>query len=159
MVNSVTVSPTSFVMQRLVFFLINTLCLCDLSMLFQSCCTRCHSSVSVTISSERLCSIIQISVHFCQHAQWFRWFGKTSWHPGLCWIPSWELSGFYGPKWNPLSRSQKVRHFTFSGSLRHDFISCCLWVVTLELTEGEPYLMNTGSPKKADRFYEVNFVI
>lgn len=39
------------------------------------------------------------------------------------------------------------------------FISRCLWVVTPELTEGEPYLMNTGSPKKTNRFFEVNYVI
>ena len=45
-------------------------------------------------------------------------------------------------------RSQKVT----SGSLRHDFMSHCLWVVTLELTEGKPYVMNTGSTSKMNSF-------
>lgn len=158
MVNSVTVSPTSFVVYLYSF--LSTLCLSVLSVSFQMACIHCHLfCVGHYLLSASVFKSFKSLPIFCQHAQWFRWFGRTGCHPGLCGIPLWELSEFHGPQRDALSRSQKVRHLTSLGSLRHDFISCCLWVVTLELTEGEPYLMNTGAPKKADKFHEVNFVI
>ncbi len=123
-----------------------------------------RSPVTVTITPERLCSnTMQTSVHSFNMHNGRDNSGGLVGSPGLCRTPlrerERELSGLAGPQPHPLSRSQKVRRLTSSSSLRHDVISRCLWVVTLELTEGEQYLMNTGSLKKMNRFFEVNYVI
>lgn len=48
----------------------------------------------------------------------------------------------------------QVRHFTSVGSLRHDFISCCLWVVTLNLPKGNHILWILVLPRRQIGFYK-----
>lgn len=117
---------------------------CALTLLWRG---RCHSFVSSHRS--KICP---------QHAQWKWWFGRTGWDIGLCLIPLWELAGFDGPSEIHCQDHSKSDILTSSGSLRHDVLSRFLWVVTLVLTEEEPYLMNTGRFRKTNRFVEGEYI-
>lgn len=129
----------------------------DLSMLFALYWMHCHSPATVPISPEHLCWIsVRISVRF------FLFFLPPPTATMLQMIWKDQLGCFaeyvcescldlMASSDIHCQDHKKVRRFTSSGCLRHDFISCCLWVVTLELTEGEPFLMNTGCPEKANR--------
>lgn len=106
----------------------------------------------------RSLSLIHLSKICPQHAQWKWWLGRTGWDIGLCLIPLWELAGFDGPSEIHCQDQSKSDILTSSGSLRHDVLSCFLWVVTLVLTEEEPYLMNTGRFRKTNRFVEGEYI-
>lgn len=91
-------------------------------------------------------SVLHVSLHRCHRS-----LGDFSFQQspkfGRFWalLKALRVGCIWWPQWDPLSRSQKSQtSYLSTGSLRHDFISLLLWVVTLALAGEEPYLMNMG---------------